>query len=152
MEKKFYYKQEQIEEILRCDVCKMKMYEPKLLPCGESICNKCAVKQIDLTTYEMNCPCCHEVHFSPKNGFISNKRLEKLAELIPICKPRTRTERLLRAYVKDVKAKTENLVKNIQHSSEMMKQHATNIRNDIEKATDSAFEAINKTHEDLFHN
>lgn len=152
MEKKFYYKNAQIEEILKCEICKMKMYEPRLLPCGESICSKCAIKQIDSTTNEMTCPFCHDVHFCPENGFILNKRLAKLAELIPVCKPKTRTERLLRAYVKDVKTKTESFVKNIQQSSEMMKQHASNIRSDIEKAANSTVEAINKTHEDLFHN
>jgi hypothetical protein len=151
MEKKFYFREAQIEEILRCDVCKMKMYEPKLLPCGESICGKCAVKQTDSTTYEMNCSFCQDVHYSPKTGFPPNKRLTKLAELIPVCKPKTRTERLLRAYVKDVKSKTENLVKNVQQSSEMMKLHVTNIKNDFEKAADTAVDAINKTHDDLFH-
>lgn len=67
-----FYEQSQIEEILACKQCHIRYDTPRLLACGECICDSCAAPlkrqfsaEQDLLEYK--CPVCGEMHDTPKH-------------------------------------------------------------------------------------
>lgn len=74
---KFYY-QDQIDECLICQNCGRLFENPKLLPCGESLCESCTKKieqslSIDVTNYI--CPLCNRQHQYPEDGCFPVNRI-----------------------------------------------------------------------------
>jgi hypothetical protein len=64
-----------IDEAIKCSVCRKILISPVLLPCGESVCKIHVVEKTQIF-----CIVCEEDHSIPKEGFILNKKLEKIIE------------------------------------------------------------------------
>ena len=58
--------------LLHCPFCDNLITDPRVLPCGESICFEC------IPDKEFECSLCSEKHQVPPNGFMKNKRLGDL--------------------------------------------------------------------------
>ncbi|CAF0795883.1 unnamed protein product [Brachionus calyciflorus] len=61
------------EDSLLCVRCNKKFNDPRVLPCGESLCSNYLSDLKEM----YDCPFCKEIHTVPKNGFPSNKSLLK---------------------------------------------------------------------------
>ncbi|CAF1070390.1 unnamed protein product [Brachionus calyciflorus] len=61
------------EDSLLCVRCNKKFNDPRMLPCGESLCSSCLLDLKEM----YDCPFCKEIHTIPKNGFPLNKSLLK---------------------------------------------------------------------------
>ena len=70
-----FFDSSQVNNFLNCKKCEGRLDEPKLLPCGNSICSQC-VSLIQLTNYrEFECLVCQDKHEMPKNGLPISKAL-----------------------------------------------------------------------------
>ena len=63
-----------------CSICKQRYDSPRFLPCEETSCTQCILKNI--IKGNLNCFFCKQVHFVPENGFPVNKTLEKLINTV----------------------------------------------------------------------
>ena len=72
---------------LNCSICEEIYEDPKILPCGETICQKCIPKMIEkynLTNVShLKCSFCKKIHEIPKSGFPSNKIVVSLINESP---------------------------------------------------------------------
>ena len=62
-----FYEEQQIDEMLKCGHCKLKFDDPRMLPCGQTICNSCLETILASVKKENNCfkcPLCKEIHKS----------------------------------------------------------------------------------------
>jgi hypothetical protein len=63
-----YYQADKIDSILICEVCGNKMVDPRLLPCGKSVCNRCVDLLIDTDKKRIKCQNCAKTHEIPEES------------------------------------------------------------------------------------
>jgi len=76
-----FFKQSDIQDILKCPACKSAFDDPRILPCGDSICFDCLIFIKDRNNNEnFLCPECGE-RFKDSNNLPVNKILKKQLNL-----------------------------------------------------------------------
>ena len=78
-----FFSKNLIYESLKCINCKQRLDEPRLLPCGETICSRC-LSLINLTEHNFICFVCTKEHVMPVNGLPVNKLALNFYTLQPI--------------------------------------------------------------------
>ena len=76
-------KVDQLKSISDCDRCNNLLVDPIVMPCGYFICEAHLNEVLLNISKEKNtfiCRICQEEHLIQKNGFIINKRLQKLSK------------------------------------------------------------------------
>ena len=76
-----FYQADKIDSILICKICENKMVDPRLLPCGKSVCHRCVDLIVDTDKKRIKCQNCAKTHEIPEEGFLKNKALQKLLEI-----------------------------------------------------------------------
>jgi hypothetical protein len=112
---------------LNCPICEEIYDDPKILPCGETICMKCIPKMIEkynLTNVShLKCLFCKKIHEIPKSGFPSNKIVVNLINESP------RTNYLV-MYSRSKKSEIlKNSLRLIKSENKKLKQSVTNPSN-----------------------
>lgn len=70
----------QLEQMLTCPVCQDIFKDPRLLPCGHSLCLECVERMVDHTSdVPFRCPNCRE-YFGPVIGIQKNYTLSSIVE------------------------------------------------------------------------
>ena len=116
-----FYEEKEINELIICPYCKLRYSDPRLLPCGLSLCFDCIQLLTDYDTNFISCAC-NSTHQIPNNGFLKNTGISRLAETIP-------NEVFRSSIVEDFK---KNLAE--------MKQKLDTFRNEVNKGKDKIFE------------
>ena len=62
-----FFDSNQINEVLNCTKCNERLDEPRILPCGKSICSFCA-ESIKVKDRDFQCLICEDKHEMSKNG------------------------------------------------------------------------------------
>jgi hypothetical protein len=62
--------------------CQEQLDEPKMLPCGKTVCSFCASK-IKMNGNQFDCLLCKNKHEMPKNGLPNNEALLELLSIKP---------------------------------------------------------------------
>lgn len=72
-----------LEELI-CPNCQMKFADPRILPCGQTCCQKCVeelIRNIE-SVNDFTCPFCASIHHVPTQiGFPRNLMADKLVNL-----------------------------------------------------------------------
>ncbi len=70
-----------MDDLILCPRCRSVFNSPRLLPCGETLCNNCITRQANSSV--IKCIMCDKMHEIPaKNGFPINKQTLKLIDRI----------------------------------------------------------------------
>ena len=69
--------QTKMDSVIECSVCKNKLEQPVILPCGCTVCKKHENEAIA----KIYCPKCRVEHDIPEKGFISNTLAVSLLEM-----------------------------------------------------------------------
>jgi hypothetical protein len=125
-----------------CLRCRQNIDEPKLLPCGNTICTCCEneIKSID----HFDCTQCGKIHFKNNNVFPVNESLKKLIKV-----RLTSNYQQLVDYVKNIDDLVTNLKDNIETK---IKSHCKNLRYQVDLRTEIEKERLNKHFETLNKN
>jgi hypothetical protein len=137
-----FFETNQINEALLCINCEGKLEEPKILPCGETICSFC-VTSLKIVNKMFDCLVCKEKHEMPKDGLLNNKVLSKMLSIKPTKVSRGKDydkfQDLLRHIGMDI-----NLIKiGVNSSDDFIKEHCIELRNEVQLATEETIEQIN---------
>jgi hypothetical protein len=77
-----FYQADKIDRVLICKICDNEMNDPRLLPCGKSLCNTCISQFIDKENAKLKCYFnCGQMHEMPDDGFPKNQALQKILEI-----------------------------------------------------------------------
>jgi hypothetical protein len=78
-----FYEVDEIERKLQCVACKNRIDVPKLLPCGYTLCNKCAndITTKRTTQVDFTCSICNSKHLIPEHGFPIQRLVQELLDL-----------------------------------------------------------------------
>ncbi len=75
-----FYQADKIDNILICKICENKMVDPRLLPCGKSVCHRCLDLIADTDKKRIKCQNCAKIHEILDSGFPKNLALQELLE------------------------------------------------------------------------
>jgi hypothetical protein len=83
-----FFKESIVKNLLKCQRCKSDLdeyeSEPKILPCGKTICFNCNLTIINKKKFSyFKCDLCLNDHSIPENGFSSNEFVLNLIKLQP---------------------------------------------------------------------
>ena len=98
--------------------CKMRYDEPRILPCGDSVCNSCIqiiLNSINKSNDTYQCLLCKQSHVKSVSLFQVNKPLKKILEESPSEVYRSEMVEELKLNLNDInsrKSKLENGLKN----------------------------------------
>ena len=74
-----FYGEECVSKLIKCQLCKSKLKEAKILTCG-IYCENCVtemVRDVFETRNEFMCKFCDDIHSIPNNGFMKWKALDE---------------------------------------------------------------------------
>ena len=74
-----FYKADDIQSLFVCDVCENKMKDPRVLPCGKSLCHECIFFWTDKETKTVKCQHCDKKH-KFEEDFPRNLTLQQLIQ------------------------------------------------------------------------
>lgn len=125
-----------MDDSIICRFCKLIYDQPKILPCGESICSACSSPS---AAAKVTCIYCNQVHDIPSNGFMINKSLEKMMSLHS------------KIYIEynDIKVELEKLKYTFTYGKDEASNHFAQLINKIDLETEIKIKQIHDIRDDL---
>ena len=120
-----FYNRKEIDEILNCPKCKERFFEPRNLPCGESLCETCILDLLDINEKGIECPICSEFHEKPSKGFLKNKTIIKLLDKKYGEVYRNKDVDSLKDYLNKIKSDTNDLMFILNNSKDKIKEYCS---------------------------
>ena len=75
-----FFETNQVNDALLCIHCEERLSEPKILPCGETICSLCETN-IHIIDKMYECLVCNKSHEMPEDGLPNNKLAFKMLSI-----------------------------------------------------------------------
>lgn len=148
-----FYQESKINKILKCQRCQKGLDEPRLLPCGNTICNCCIhlieTQQITKFTSEFNCSLCNKAHTMPTEGFPINLAILHLMSEQPDEIYRSEHVETLKSNLKFMKNNLNQLDLDIENGSEKIVDHCIELRRLVQLSTEEKILELNKINETL---
>ncbi len=69
-----FYSDNEIHRLKICPKCSLESDDPRILPCGETVCNSC----LNTNMKSFECQFCSSEHCTNENGFPKNKLIDQL--------------------------------------------------------------------------
>jgi len=145
-----FYEQTKIDEFLLCSYCHEKFDEPRILPCGKSVCNNCLIiifKTIDKKDNSFKCSVCQESHRNAE--FQVNETLKQILKILPDEVYRGNLVVKFKANLNELNEKKMHLEKLLATAVDQVKEHCLELRLDVDLTTELAIEEINKQRDSI---
>jgi hypothetical protein len=136
------FKKEDISDAITCSICSDIYLDPRILPCGETVCEPCI-------KVETECHFCKKVHFAPHNGFPKNAAIQKLIIKDAEFACQNRILEQLRSKLAKIKEKNNEIKENIDSGTDEIKKHCENLRAEVRKKAESTIDKIMELTETL---
>jgi hypothetical protein len=136
-----FYTEEQFVNKTTCSVCNETFKDPRWLPCGECICNKCI--------NGLACPFCKTNHTAPVKGFPICKVMVSLIKEKPMGEFKCKAIDRLKSELIEIKDKMNTLNSKMHLSIESISEHCEVVRNQIDIKTESIMLEIENCKEKL---
>ncbi len=133
-----------------CAQCKEKLDEPRMLPCGETVCSKC-LSSIQVNKNHFKCMICSEQHLMPEKGLPLNKSLLSFLSKQPNTIERGRSIEELTQKLKILSTNITSLSFTLNNSVEKIKEECNQLRNQVQLATELAIQQINVFNEEMIN-
>jgi hypothetical protein len=161
------------QEILHCQNCQKKYDEPKILPCGNTICNNCIktfltnkkekkktqsqksnshkiLNGYEMLSNEFKCLMCEENHeFPPDNAFPTNQQILKLLTKDLKLFNFGESAAKLKNYVESINENKLELQELTIGGKNFIEDYCMKIRKDIDFSAEKEIECIYKRQEEL---
>jgi hypothetical protein len=144
-----FFQAEAINNVLICKICENKMVDPRLLPCGKSVCHRCVDIIADTDKKRIKCENCAKIHEIPDEGFPKNLALQELLE----CEAKevfrsSQIEEFKRFLdiLNDIKQSIEST---LECGDAKIRDHCDKVRNDMQLAIEQAHAKLDEFHNDF---
>jgi hypothetical protein len=148
-----FYEENAINKLLICAHCNRKLMEPKLLPCGKSICKKCAESMVERLENDnqdrLKCLYCTRGHLVPEGGFPSCEILEALLDAKPCEIYRSSLTEELKGHLENMKLKMNEMNESFENGIDKIKERCAQLRNDVQLKSECLADELNKLSETM---
>jgi len=138
-----YYNKNEVNNILTCKYCEGRLEEPKLLPCGKSICSLCVLTIKLNASSEYDCSACNKKHEMSKNGLPVNEALVEMLSLQAIQVVKSQEYESLQEILIDIQKKRNLLNLCLNNSQDCIIEHCNELRDQVQLAKESIIMKIN---------
>lgn len=145
-----FYLEKDITEELTCPKCKDKFNDPRILPCGHSLCNFCIFTSVEVKN--VTCLVCSKKHSMPVDGqFFKNDFINKLLEKRSYEIKRGGKSEMLRQHLTNVNEKKKQLDKlsSFEERELELFNYISGLRVEIDRETEIRIEMINNERDKL---
>ena len=137
-----FYGDDSVLLLIKCQLCKAKPTEAKILPC-DIFCNNCVdelTKGTNEETKEFICKSCHETHTIPKNGFKTWKALNEFysKELSSEEINRDETAEKLNKNLLKIQDQINRMNFTLINKVDVLKEHCLKLRNEVDSYAEIA--------------
>ena len=141
-----FFEEKVINDHLKCPYCKNVFVDPRMLECGESMCNSCIMLLLNKEKTGLNCILCKEFHEMPKNGFIKSLRLAKLIDIKPNEVSRSKEASEFKSVLNKIFEKNSAMQTDLKMGKDKIREHCDFVRNEVEVKVESWHQYIDKFH------
>ena len=139
-----FYEENEISDLIKCPSCASILSDPRILPCGNSMCHDCIVLQLNKAKTGLKCVICKDFHELPASGFIRNQGLANLANVKPNEVYRSKSVRDFKSDLNRILENTKTLESDLRMGQHKVREHCDFVRCDVELVAESAHQYINK--------
>jgi hypothetical protein len=133
-----FFKDEDLNELITCPSCLAKFGDPRILECGETICNNCVTKMFDVEKKGIQCKYCHGFHTMRLEKIAQNMFLTRLIKKQPCELTRGEMAKDLGTQLRAIYNKTKEFEREKYQDKKKIKDHCDFIRNNINEVTKEA--------------
>jgi hypothetical protein len=144
-----FYQADKIETILICNVCDRKMVDPRLLPCGKSVCNRCVDFLTDAEKKKIKCKYCCKEHEIPDGGFYINQLAQEMLKCEAKAVFRSNHTEEFKKLLETLNATKQSIESTLECGDAKIRDHCDKVRNDMELAIEQAHEKLDEIHKDF---
>ena len=144
-----FYQADQIENILICSVCDNKMVDPRLLPCGKSVCHRCVDILTDTEKMRIKCQNCAKTHEIPEEGFPIILAFQKLldCEAKEVSHPNQIDE--FKTLLNSLNTLKQSIESTLESGDAKIRDHCDKVRNDMQLAIEQAHAKLDEFHKEF---
>jgi hypothetical protein len=144
-----FYQAEKIESILICQVCENKIVDPRLLPCGKSVCHRCVDIIAETDKKRIKCQNCAKIHDIPDEGFLKNLALQELLECEAKEVSQSNHIKEFKILLETLNATKQNIESTLECGDATIRDHCDKVRNDMQLAIEQAHAKLDEFHKDF---
>ena len=138
---KMFYEQEKINQIGNCSRCLETLDEPRILPCGETVCSRC-LSFIYVENKKFNCIMCSKQHTMPDEGLPLNKTVLNLLSIQPSQVYRSHSVEELKQTLDIMLKKITQMHYSLDHGVDKIKEQCIELKKDVQLATEEAIQQL----------
>jgi hypothetical protein len=146
-----FYQADEIDILLICEVCDEKIVNPRLLPCGRSVCHRCVDLLADTDRKRLKCQNCAKIHEIPGEGFPKNLTLQKLLEIETKEVSRSNQIEEFKKILKILNGTKQSIESTLECGDATIRDHCDKVRNDMQLAIEQAHAKLDEFHKDFMH-
>jgi len=144
-----FYQADKIDNLLVCRVCEQKMVDPRIFPCGKSVCDRCVDFLADTEKKRVKCEHCAKIHEIPVEGFPKNLALQELLEFE--AKEVFHDQKI--GEFKSLLGRLESMAKNVdltlRTGDAKIREQCDRVRNDMQLAVEQAHLKLDEFHKEF---
>ena len=144
-----FYEEKEISDHLKCPHCRKIFVDPRILDCGESVCNFCIMLILNKEKTGLKCVLCNDFHEVPKNGFKKNVCLAKLVEIKPNEVSRSKEASEFKSVLNSIFEKNKLMETDLKTGKDKIREHCDFVRNEVEVKVESWHQYIDKFHDEF---
>ena len=143
-----FYEEIKIKSNVNCAKCNERLDEPRMLPCGDTVCHQC-VSSLQVNKNQFKCIMCNEQHVMPEKGLPVNKAILAFLFMQPSEIDRGRSIEELKEKLKIFRKNITSLSSSATHAEDKIKGDCTELKNQVQLATELAIQQINVLNEEM---
>jgi hypothetical protein len=146
-----FYQADKIDSILICKICENKMVDPRIFPCGKSVCHRCVDIIGETDKKKIKCQSCAKTHEIPDEGFPKNLALQELLEFE--AKEVFQSNQIVefKKLLETLSASKKSIESTLECGDATIRDHCDKVRNDMQLAIEQAHAKLDEFHKDFMN-
>jgi hypothetical protein len=144
-----FFQADAINNILICKICDNKMVDPRLLPCGRSLCHRCVDLIADTDKKRIKCQNCAKIHEIPDEGFLKNLALQELLECEAKEVSHSNQIEEFKILLETLNGTKQAIESTMESGDAKIRDHCDKVRNDMQLAIEQAHAKLDEFHKDF---
>jgi hypothetical protein len=144
-----FFQADAINKVLICKICENKMVDPRILPCGMSVCHRCVDILADTDKKIIKCENCGKIHEIPDEGFYINQLAQEMLKFEAKEVLHSNHIEEFKTILNILKETKESIESTMECGDATIRDHCDKVRNDMQLAIEQAHAKLDEFHKDF---
>jgi len=144
-----FFQADAINSILICKVCDNKIKDPRLLPCGRSVCHRCVDLIADTEKKRIKCQNCGKIHEIPDEGFYINQIVQEMLNCEAKEVFRSHQVEEFEKLLDILNAAKQSIESTLECGDVKIRDHCDKVRDDMQLAIEQAHGKLDEFHKEF---